>query len=49
MLHFYDIVDNDFIDCILEYTISPNLKCVLKISILMMNIHFHILLAIYNL
>ena len=42
MLHFYEIADNDFIDCILEKTISPNLKCVFKISILMMNFHFHI-------
>ena len=49
MLHFYEIADNDFIDCILEYTISINLKCVLKISILIMNFHFYIFYAIYNL
>ena len=42
MLHFYEIADNDFNDCILEQTMSPNLKCVLKISILMMSFHFHI-------
>ena len=40
MLHFYEIADNDIIDCILEYTISPDLKCVFKIPILMMNFHF---------
>ena len=28
MLHFYEIADNGFLDCIFEYTISPNLKCV---------------------
>ena len=42
MLHLYEIADNDFIDCILEYTISTKLKCVLKISILIMNFQFHI-------
>ena len=42
MLHFYEVADNDFIDYILEYTFSTNLKCVLKISILIMNFHFHI-------
>ena len=49
MLHFYEIADNDFIDFILEKNHSPNLKCVLKTSILMMNFHFHIFKAIYNL
>ena len=49
MLHFLEIANNDFLDCILEYTISPNLKCVLKISVLMMNFHFHIFEAIYSL
>ena len=49
MLHFMETANNDFIDCILEYTISPNLKCVLKISVLMMNFHFHIFEAIYSL
>ena len=30
---FYEIADNDFIECILELTISSNLKWVLKIFI----------------
>ena len=42
MLHFYEIADNDFIDCILKKPISPNLKCVFKICILMMNYHLNI-------
>ena len=42
MLHFYKIADNDFIDCILEETISPDLKSVLKISVLMLSFYFHI-------
>ena len=34
---------NDFKDCILKLTMFPNLKYVIKISIQMMNFHFHVL------
>ena len=37
---FYEIAYYDFIDYILELTMFPNLKCVIKISIQMMNVHF---------
>ena len=49
MLHSYEIADNDYIDCILEQTIFPNLKCIIKIHVIMMNFHFHIFESIYNL
>ena len=39
---FYEIAYYDFIDYILEYTIFPNLKHVIKISIQMMNVHSYI-------
>ena len=43
MLHFfYEIAYYDFIDYILEYTIFPNLKHVIKIAIQMMNVHSYI-------
>ena len=50
MLHFfYEIADNILKDCISEETIFHNHKCLIKISILMMNFHFHIFEAIYKL
>ena len=49
MLHFYEIADNNLKDCIPEKNMFHNHKCVIKISILMMNFHFHIFKAIYKL
>ena len=39
---FYEIAYNDFTDYILELTMFPNLKYVIKISIQMMNVHSYI-------
>ena len=46
---FYEIADSNLKDCISEYTMFHNHKCVIKISILMMNFHFHIFETIYKL
>ena len=48
MLHFFEIADNDY-RLHIRINPSPSLKCALKISILMINFHFHIFKAIYNL
>ena len=43
MLHFfYEIAYYDFIDYILELTMFPNLKYVIKIYIQMPNVHSYI-------
>ena len=39
---YYEIAYYDFIDYILEETMFPNLKYVIKISIQMMNVHSYI-------
>ena len=39
---FYEIAYHDFIDYILELTMFPNIKYVIKISIQMMNVHSYI-------
>ena len=50
MLHFfYEIADNNLKDRLSEKTMFHNHKCVIKISILMINFHFHIFEAIYKL
>ena len=39
---FYEIAYYDFIDYILELTMFPNLKYVIKISIQISNVHYYI-------
>ena len=42
MLHFYENAYYDSIDYMLELTMFPNLKNVIKISIQMTNVHSYI-------